>query len=69
METLIFITSRYDILYTYNTFPIRIYLVNVTKTAVSFTEEILNEKLHILCSVRGIHVLLKPWEIIVKEFF
>ena len=33
-------------------FPLRISLVNVTKSAVSkFTEEILNGKLHFLCSV------------------
>ena len=32
-------------------FPLRLPSVNVTKSAVSFTEEILNEKLCYLCSV------------------
>ena len=43
----IFITNSYA----HNTaqklsFPLRIYSVNVTKSAVPFTEEILNKKLH-----------------------
>ena len=46
----------YDILYTHNaakkkSFPLRISSVNVTKSAISFIKEILNEKLHFLCSV------------------
>ena len=32
-------------------FPLRISLVNVTADLVIFTEEILNGKLHFLCSV------------------
>ena len=49
--------------YTHNTvqklsFPLRIYSVNVTKSAVSFTEEILNEKLDFLCSVNYFRILL-----------
>ena len=39
-------------------FPLRIYSVNVTKSAVSFTEEILNEKLDFLCSVNYFRILL-----------
>ena len=42
-------------------FPLRIYSVNVTKSArncglVTFTEEILNGKLHFLCSEDSNHV-------------
>ena len=49
--------------YTYNTaqklsFLLRIYSVNVTKSAVSFTEETLNEKLDFLCSANYFRILL-----------
>ena len=46
-------------------FPLRFYSVNVTKPAVSadfitFTEEILNGKLHFLCSVQNIKTIHFP---------
>ena len=43
--------------------------------SVSFTEDILNEKLYFLCSIRfwvvygATQVLQNRWEILVKEFF
>ena len=40
------------ILYKKRSFPLRISSVNVTKSTVTFTEEIFNGKLLFLCSVR-----------------
>ena len=44
----------YDILYTHNTAP----KMNFPADLVSFIEEILKEKLHILCSVNDFRILL-----------
>ena len=39
--------------------PLRVYPVNVTKSAVSFTKEILIENLNFLCSVNCFRILCK----------
>ena len=72
METLIYITSWYDIWYTVDTaqklsFLLRISSINVTKSAVYFTEEILKEKRDFLwsvssCVVQGVRKFCKTYE-------
>ena len=45
-------------------FPLRISSVNVTKSLVTFNEEILNGKLHFLCSARQKRRVLDIWKTI-----